>query len=174
MKNKKRLRDVCTVGLAAALLCVAAPVAIPVGSVPMTLATLVILIAAGILGPWKGSAAVMVYLMLGCLGLPVFSGFYGGVGHIAGPTGGFILGYILLAVAAGLGRGKVLPMILGNVALYAVGTVWYTVYANLNMWAALFVCVVPYLPLDAVKIAVAAVTVRRVRASAVRSEQNGR
>lgn len=161
-ENKQKLRALTQIGLAAAMLCVTAPISIPIGDVPLSLTTLVILITAGMLGSAKSAAAVAVYLILGCVGLPVFSGFAGGAGRLLGPTGGYLMGYIPLALIAGIGRGKTLPMILGNVALCIVGTAWYIFWADVSPWAAILVCVVPYLPLDAVKIAVAAVAVKRI------------
>ncbi len=162
MMNNKRSRALTATGLAAALLCVLSPIAIPMGDVPLSLGTLVILVSAAVLGPWRSAAAVAVYLVLGCVGLPVFSGFTGGVGRILGPTGGFLVGYIVLAVIAGLGKGKIVPMVIGTLALYAIGTLWYTVYADVPPWTALTVCVMPCLPLDGVKIAVAAVVGKKI------------
>ena len=160
MKNKEKLQSITKIGLAAAMLCVLAPVSIPIGDVPLSLATLVILVTAGILGSAKTTAAVAVYLILGCVGLPVFSGFAGGIGRLLGPTGGFLIGYIPLALIAG--RGKILPMILGCAAMYTAGTVWYIFWADVTPWTAMLVCVVPYLPAEAVKIAVAAAAVKRI------------
>ncbi len=162
-ENKRQLRTVTQTGLAAAMLCVLAPIAVPVGDVPLSLGTLVILIAAGMLGSWRTLAAVAVYLVLGAVGLPVFSGFTGGFGRLLGPTGGFLIGYLPLALIVGTGKGKVVPMIVGNFALYAVGMVWYMFYADVPVWTALAVCVLPYLPLDAVKLAAAAMAVRRIK-----------
>lgn len=162
MKNKGKLRSITRIGLGAAMLCVLAPISIPIGDVPLSLATLVILVTAGVLGPWESAAATLVYLILGCVGLPVFSGFAGGLGRVFGPTGGFLLGYVPMALIAGSGRGRVAPMILGNAALYAIGTAWYAVYANVTPWAALAVCVLPCLPIDGAKLVAAAVAVRRI------------
>lgn len=163
MKNKGKLRDLTQVGLASALLCVVAPISVPIGDTPLSLATLVILIAAGVLGPWKSITAVCVYVMIGCVGLPVFAGFSGGVGRVLGPTGGFIVGYIILAAIVGAGKGRLLFMIAGTLSLYAVGAVWYHLWTDAPWITAISVCVLPFLPLDAVKIALSAAVLRRIR-----------
>lgn len=154
-KNKQKLLSITKIGLAAAVLCVLSPISIPVGDVPLSAATLVILIFAGVMGPWKSVAAVTVYLVIGFMGLPVFSGFTAGVGRLFGPTGGYLLGYIPLAFTVGMGKGKIPYMIAGNIFLYAVGSVWYYVYADITPAAVLAVCVLPYLPGDVLKIAAA-------------------
>lgn len=161
--NKQKLRSIAMVGLAAAMICVISPISIPIGDVPLSLATFVILITAGLLGPYKGTAAVAVYLLIGSMGLPVFSGFSGGLGRLIGPTGGYLVGYLPLAFTVGLGKGKALPMIAGTALLYIMGTLWYTVFADVSFFAAAAVCVVPFLPLDSVKIAAAAIAVNRIK-----------
>lgn len=163
MKNKGNLRALTYMGLTAALLSVIAPISIPIGDTPLSLATLVILVAAGLLGPWKSTAAVGVYIVIGCMGLPVFAGFSGGVGRVLGPTGGFIVGYLILSAIVGAGRGRIPFMIAGTLALYAVGTVWYHFWTDVPWISSLGVCVLPFLPLDAVKIALSAAVLKRLK-----------
>jgi len=160
--NKRKLSDTVKIGLGAALLSATAPITVPVGAVPLSFATLVILILSKVFGSWKSAAAVLVYLILGCVGLPVFSGFSGGVGVLAGPTGGFLAGYVLLAVIAGLWGGRAISMIFGILALYAVGITWYIAASDVNVWstAALFAVLVPA---DCVKIAAAQLAGRRIK-----------
>ena len=156
-----------------ALLCVLAPVSIPIGPVPITLATFLILLSADLLG-WKGSAAaVAAYLVLGFAGLPVFSNWQSGAAPLMGPTGGYLVGYLPMAILAGIfaaaswpleEQGKRLAaaglcafgMVLGTACLYVLGTVWFCVLTGSTAAHALAVCVVPFLPLDALKIAGAA------------------
>ena len=88
--------------LLAAALCVMAPMAVPISPIPITLATLGIYLAAGLLGPWRGAAAVGLYLALGAVGVPVFAGFSAGFPVLFGPTGGFLWGYPPCVVVAGL------------------------------------------------------------------------
>ena len=96
------VRDMVFIALFTAVLCAVSPFSIAIGPIPLSFATLVIYLAAGTLG-WKyGTLSVILYVMLGAFGLPVFSGFGGGFQKIAGPTGGFIIGYIPLALATGI------------------------------------------------------------------------
>jgi biotin transport system substrate-specific component len=158
-----------------ALIAVGSYLAIPFVPVPLVLANFFALLAGLLLGPLYGGLAVLLYLVLGALGLPVFSGGSGGLGHFAGPTGGFLLGYLLAAVVAGLtahgpkGLDKTpgllrlaLAGLLGLVALYALGLPWFQAVLAAKfttLWAA-FLFMGPYLVGDAVKV-VAAVLLSR-------------
>ena len=156
-----KIQQMARVALLAAVLCVLAPFSLAVGPVPVTLASLGIYLAAALLGLREGTAAVTLYVLLGALGLPVFSGFTGGLQRLTGVTGGYIAGYILCAAVIGLlwrrgGKAWRLAMALtgGTAALYAVGTGWYVLQTGTPVWSALAVCVVPFLPGDAAKIIV--------------------
>lgn len=158
------------VALMAALICVAAPFTIPVGAVPLSLGTFAVYIAGGVLGRKRAAAAVVVYILIGAVGMPVFTGFCGGLAKLLGVTGGYIIGYIPCAMLSGLFRDKTakpwaLPvgMLLGTAACYFFGTAWFilsTAQGSLSgssITAALLTCVVPFLPFDALKIAAASV-----------------
>lgn len=158
MGNMRRLTRVA---LLAAALCVMAPFSLPVGPVPLTLATLGVYLAAALLGPAEGTAAVALYVLLGALGVPVFSGFTGGVQRLAGVTGGYIVGYILCAAVVGLLWRRLdkawrlaLALVCGTAVLYAFGTAWYVAQTGTPLWSALLLCVAPFLPGDAAKIIV--------------------
>ncbi len=160
MKTKQLVR----IALMAAVLCVLAPWKIPVGPIPITLASFGVYLAAGVLGPLEGTIAVVVYVLLGAVGVPVFSGFTGGAGCLLGLTGGYILGYIPCAAVSGLLMGRNAPLwrralalVAGTAVLYALGTAMYCIQSGKALAAALAACVLPFLPLDAVKIAVCAV-----------------
>jgi len=165
-----KLRDIVAAALFAALICVMAPFGFNVGPIPITLATFAVYIAAAVLG-WKwGTAAVLVYLLLGAAGLPVFSNFGAGFAKIAGPTGGYLVGYLPCALIAGLFAdrfqklwGYAAGMLLGTVALYALGTAWFCVVSGTPFLKALGVCVIPFLPGDAIKIALAALVAVKLR-----------
>lgn len=165
-----RLRQNVLTALLAAALCVLAPLAVPVGFVPVTLATLGVYLAAGLLGSWRGTAAVGLYLLLGAVGLPVFAGFSGGVQQLVGLTGGYLWGYLLCALTAGLllqrsHRPVLVPVWLaaGTAVLYAVGTGWYWWQTGGTPGAAVAACVLPFLPADAIKIAVATALILPLR-----------
>lgn len=163
MKTDFSVRGMAFTALMAALICVAAPFVIPLGAVPLSLATFAVYLAGALLGGWRGAAAVCIYLLIGAVGLPVFSGFAGGLGQLFGVTGGFLVGYIPCALMTGLfcdsfpqrGWSMALGMALGTLCCYALGVIWYTVLTGADIPAALAVCVVPFLPADGLKIAAA-------------------
>ena len=151
------------IAAAAALICVAGPLSIPAGPVPLSLASFAVYIAGAVLGPKKGTIAVALYLVIGTIGVPVFSGFSGGFQKLAGVTGGYLAGYIPCALLTGLGaeravksgaRRWILPaaMAAGTLALYGIGTAWFMAQTGNALGAALSLCVVPFLPGDAAKI----------------------
>ncbi|MGN1195029.1 MAG: biotin transporter BioY [Acutalibacteraceae bacterium] len=164
MKQEK-IRSMCVTAIFAALICIAAPFSVNIGSlVPISLATLAVYIAAGMLDTKNSLAAVAVYILLGAVGLPVFSGFSGGVQKLLGVTGGYIIGYLPLALIVSLMTCKInkkymypLSMLLGTAVLYLIGTVWFIVQTKSEVGAALMSCVVPFIPGDLVKIAAASV-----------------
>lgn len=153
------------IGLMAALLCVVAPISLflPISPVPISLATLVIYFSLYVLGMKKALLSCVIYLLLGLVGLPVFSGATGGVGKLVGPTGGYLIGYLLLALVAGLFIDKWFPhyllcllgMILGTAACYLFGTAWLAYANHITFQAALAAGVLPFLAGDIFKIILA-------------------
>ena len=144
--------------LFAALITVCAWIAVPIPPVGFTLQTLGVLLTLGILGGRRATWAVGLYLLLGLVGLPVFSGFRGGLSAVLGPTGGFLWGFLLMALCYRLleGFGKLPAMVAGQLVCYLCGCFWFTVYApGTSLWAAAAVCVVPYLIPDALKLLLA-------------------
>lgn len=150
--------------LCGAIIAVCAQVQIPLPPVPLSLSLLAVLITGVLLGPVWGAAAVGGYVLLGAAGLPVFAGFTGGVSVLLGPTGGFLWGYILCAYAAGRlaqrfgfsRRSLYAAMLCGTLLCYIPGTLWFMAVSGCTPAAALGACVLPFLPGDAVKIALAA------------------
>ncbi len=136
---------------------------IPVSPVPISLTNLVIMISIYVLGFKDATISYIVYLLLGLVGLPVFSGFTGGLGKLAGPTGGYLIGFIFLALISGLFVDKfpknrilaVVGMIIGMAVTYIFGTEWLAIQLKMSFVAALSVGVIPYLAGDAVKIIIA-------------------
>ena len=166
-----------SIALMAAVICVVGPFTLPIGPVPITLAPLAILLSVYILGTKKGTIALLIYLLIGAVGVPVFSGFTGGVGKLAGPTGGYLIGYIIFALIAGwfIHRfyDKVviqfLGMVLALAVLYAFGTAWLAYSAGMTFGAALAVGVLPFIVFDLIKIVIAIVLGRAVRSRLLRS-----
>lgn len=166
IKNKRTLQ-LAYMGMFTALLVLCAWISIPL-TIPVTLQTFAVFIAIAMLGMKKSLAVLMVYIILGVAGLPVFAGFKGGIGVLLGPTGGYILGFFLtVLITGGILRifGRKLPimimaMILGLVACYGFGTVWFLyIYGqngeSVGVISALTWCVFPYVIPDLCKIALA-------------------
>ncbi len=147
--------------LFAALMIVGAYIKIPLGPVPIVLTNLFVILAGILLGPLRGMASTGLYLFLGLIGLPVFSGG-GGPGYFAGPTGGYLAGYLLGAGTAGLisgiGKRRVLWSAAGTIAgfavIYTAGVPWLKFVLHLPWSGAAAAGLLPFLPGDAVKAAV--------------------
>ncbi len=156
------VRSLAVTALMAAVLCVLGPMSLPVGPIPLSLCTLGIYLIPFLLG-WKwGTLSVLVYVLLGTAGVPVFTGFAGGVGKVLGPTGGYIVGYLFLAAIAGafVEYGKKRPiqfagMALGTVVLYTFGTAWFCFQGGFALGEALEKCVWIFIPGDLIKMGIA-------------------
>lgn len=168
------VRDLCGCALGAALLAICAWISIP-ATVSFTLQTFGVCLLAGLLGAKRGTLSVLVYLLLGAVGVPVFTGFQGGLGALLGVTGGYLIGFLFTALTVGLLTrtfGKRLPVLIlsmaaGVLLCYAFGSAWfYLVYVRasgpITLGAVLLKCVVPFLIPDLLKILLAAVLVRRL------------
>ena len=163
--KKADTRRLVFCALFTALIAVFSQLQLPIGPVPVSLATLGVMLCGLLLGWRFGALAVGAYILLGAVGVPVFAGFRGGIGVIAGPTGGFLIGYMPLAAICGLGmlfaakklwiRAVSLTAlcIAGTAVLYAIGTAWFCAVTGSTLTAAIAVCVLPFLPGDALKIA---------------------
>ncbi len=165
MKKQSALFNMTSCALMAALMCVLCPVSIPIGPVPISLSVLVILVTVVVLGTWRALVSYTVYLLLGAVGMPVFTGFQGGLAKIAGPTGGYLLGFWLMILIGGIimERSKrnlwltMLGMAVGVAVDYVFGTAWFVLQTGSTLTRALEVCVYPFIPLDLLKIVAAAV-----------------
>lgn len=148
---------------------------LPVGALPITMQTLAIYMTAGMLGAKWGSVSLALYIALGALGLPLFTGGQGGIGVLLGATGGYIIGFFAITVTVGLfikGFGRklwalIVGMAIGTLVCYGFGTAWFMlVYTqssgSITLGGALAVCVLPFLLPDALKMVLAALLVRRL------------
>jgi len=162
--------------LFSALMCVCAWIAVPLADFAFTLQTFGLFLTLGLLGGKKGSIVCLVYLLLGAVGLPVFSGFRGGLGALLGTTGGYILGFLAAAlvywcVTGLLGKSlsiRLISLILGLFACYTFGTAWFlAVYlqggTTIGLGAVLAKCVLPYLIPDGIKLVLALVLTERLK-----------
>lgn len=160
------VRKMARCALAAALMCLCAWIAIPVGDTVFTMQTFALFLTLFLLGGKWGCAAIVVYLALGVAGLPVFTGFRGGLGVLLGATGGYIGGFLLCGgvywLASTLGKGKswqLWGMALGMLCCYTAGTLWYALGylrgSSVGVGFVLARCVAPYVIPDAMKLVLA-------------------
>ena len=158
-------RNLTRCALFAALMALCAWLGIPLGHTVFTMQAFAVLLALGLLGGKWGSAAILCYLLLGAAGLPVFSGFRGGLGAILGPTGGYLWGFLLTGLVYRMAQrlGRLPAMALGLLACYACGTGWYMFYTGSPLWLALSQTVLPYLLPDAAKLLLANHLTRRLK-----------
>ena len=155
--------------LFAALTAAAAQIAIPIGPVPINLALLPVFLSGSLLGAKYGFLSQLAYLLLGACGLPVFTLFRGGLPVFAGPTGGYLWGYLLIALLAGRKRAGQNPaalalhMLMGLLALYALGSGWFMISTGSGFWETLGLCVLPFMPGDFLKIITACLVTKRLK-----------
>lgn len=165
--NRSRTYDVAYIGIFTALITICSWISIPT-AIPFTLQTFAVFLSVSILGGKRGTLAVVVYVLLGAVGVPVFAEFTGGIGIIMNNTGGYIIGFIFAALVMWLterilGRelwARGIAMVLGLIVCYAFGTAWFMlVYMRdsgaVGLSTVLGWCVIPYIIPDALKIALA-------------------
>lgn len=167
MPTRSKTLDIVYIGMFTVLIAVCSWISIPV-AVPFTMQTFGVFLTMGVLGGKRGSLTILIYLLLGAIGIPVFAGFASGIGYILGNTGGYFVGFlfsalIMWAMEYFLGKKEwvlALSMILGLLACYTFGTIWFmVVYASntgeIGVWTALGWCVFPYIIPDIIKIVLA-------------------
>ena len=173
MTRPSSIRSMALCALCAALMAICAWISIPFFDIAFTMQTFAIFLALGLLGGKLGSAACLVYLLLGAVGLPVFSGFQGGFGILLGVTGGYLWGFLIAALvywaitAIFRKSAGITAMPVSLLVCYICGTGWFLhVYAGsspMGLGAVLLKCVVPYLLPDGAKLWLALVLSRRLR-----------
>ncbi|MEW6670557.1 MAG: biotin transporter BioY [Thermodesulfobacteriota bacterium] len=171
MDNSEQLRLTVYASLLAALTAAGAYLIIPIGPVPISLQTLFIYLTGLLLGSRWGAASVAVYLLAGACGLPVFAGGTGGIGRLAGPTGGYLFGYLAAVFVIGLITEKanrrwmmdVAAMTAGTLIIYTAGVFWLKTVTGMTIGRAVTVGMLPFLVGDTLKIIAAVPIVRAVR-----------
>ena len=142
VNSRKSILDIVYIALFAAIISVCSLISIPIGEVPVTFQILGICLAAGFLGLAKGTISVVIYILLGLIGIPVFAGGTSGFAKLVSPTGGYIVGFIFTAIIIGLavklfGRKLwvlIVSMVIGVLVCYAFGTAWFIIlYNNSNI-----------------------------------------
>ena len=164
-RKKLTVSELTLTGLATAVLCILGPLSLPlpVSPVPISLGTLGVYLAIALLGRRLGTISCLLYLLLGMVGLPVFTRDGGGAARLLGPTGGYLVGYLFLAVIAGTFVEKAsgitwkayafsgMGMLLGTAVLYLFGTLWLAYTAGMDFYGALWAGVIPFIPGDLLK-----------------------
>lgn len=168
--NKKTVNLVFT-ALMSAVLCVVSPWTIPIGTVPISLTTMFIITGVYLIGCMRMSVSVLIYILIGIVGLPVYANFKSGIGVVAGPTGGYLAGYVVMTLVAGWIIHKdinniwhsIVGAVMGNILEYILGTAWLSFNMNLTFREGLMVGVVPFLIPDVIKMALAIYLGRLIR-----------
>ncbi len=171
----KRLRtlELVTIALMAAILCILAPISLPLSFTPiqLTLGLFAVLLVGIMLGSTRGVICVLIYILLGAVGAPVFSGYIGGIQKLLGPSGGYIWGYLPLVWITGFAvehfsnrwYATLVGALIGTLACYSLGTVWLAWEMQLTPMAALWAGVIPFVPFDCAKILMAVVAATPIR-----------
>ncbi len=175
MNSKFRVVDLTYMAVGAALTAVCSWISIP-STVPFTLQTFAVFCVLSLLGGKRGTVSIVIYILLGAVGMPVFAGFTGGIGILLGTTGGYIIGFIIMGLLFWLAEhffGNALPvrivsMLAGLLVCYAFGTGWFLwVYARqsgaIGIGTALSWCVLPFILPDLAKMALAVGIAGRVK-----------
>lgn len=168
MKQRIKTSDMAYIAICAVIMAICSWISIP-AAVPFTLQTFAVFLTVTLLGGRRGTMAVLLYILLGAIGIPVFQGFNGGIGVLLGQTGGYIIGFvfsalIMWAVERFLGKKlwmQALSMVLGLLVCYAVGTIWFMMVYNAGaeekagLALVLGWCVIPFIIPDVIKIVLA-------------------
>ena len=166
MSKTFSVQKMAIIALMTAVLCILAPISIPVfiSPVPISLGVLAVYLTAYVLSPLDATISVIIFILLGTFGLPVFSGYSGGLSKLVGPTGGYIIGFLFTVYISSLfihmKKGiifDVIGMISGLALCYILGTIWFSYQQGKGFIASLLLCVVPFLIGDAIKIIVAVI-----------------
>lgn len=163
--QKRSTITLVLIGVMAAVTCVLGPLSIPlpVSPVPISLTNFAVYLAVYVLGMQKGTLSYIIYLLIGFIGMPVFSAFSSGPAKLFGPTGGYLIGFIFMALITGYFVDRwtshkiicMAGMILGTIVCYLFGTLWLAYQANMGLGAALAAGVIPFIPGDLAKIIIA-------------------
>ena len=154
------IKKTAIIGILAAIICIFAPFSVPVGAIPISLSTFAIYIVSCSVNKKYSLPAIAIYILIGVVGLPVFSSFAGGLQIISGYTGGYIIGYIPCAFIIGMLTDKYennkiiypVSMVTGTAICYLCGTLWYMYRAECGFSQAVTICIIPFIIGDIIKI----------------------
>ncbi|MEG1254586.1 biotin transporter BioY [Clostridium sp.] len=170
---KIKTKEIIFCALFAALTAILSQISIPLPftPVPINLATVSVCLGAGLLGSRLGAISQVVYVIIGAIGVPVFANFTAGLGTVVGPTGGYIIGYIVATILIGViikrfGENLhtyMVAMGIGILGCYTIGTAWFMYITKTGLFEALIMCVVPFLIGDMLKVVLSAFLVKRLK-----------
>ncbi len=169
-RSHKAVLDMVYTAIFSALICICSIISVPIGEVPISMQTFAMCVAGAMLGWKRGGTSVLVYILLGAIGLPVFAQGKGGIGILAGSTGGYIVGFIFTAIIVGIAAEKfqrkliplIISMIIGVAVCYALGTAWFMFVTKMDLMTSLGYCVIPFIWVDLAKITLATIIVNRL------------
>ncbi len=175
--NSFRIRTMAEIALMAAVMCILGPMSIPIGIIPVSLTPLAVFLSVYILGTKRGTISCLIYLIIGLVGLPVLSGYSGGPGKVFGPTGGYLVGFLPMAIIAGFFIHhfyhnipvQFAGMLLGLLVCYTLGTLWLSFTAKMSLAAALAAGVTPFILFDISKLVISILLGRIVRGQLIRA-----
>ncbi|MDO4298325.1 MAG: biotin transporter BioY [Lachnospiraceae bacterium] len=173
VNTNKKTSTIALIGVMAAVTCILGPMSIPlpISPVPISLTNFVIYMAIYVLGMKKGTISYLIYLLIGFIGIPVFSAFTSGPAKLLGPTGGYLIGFVFMALICGFFIDQwcskmymcFIGMVIGTAVCYLFGTVWLAYQAGMSFGAALAAGVIPFLPGDLAKIVIAMIIGPQIR-----------
>lgn len=171
-------KQMTSIALITAVICVLAPLSIPIGAVPISFTNLALYFAIYIIGTKNTFISYTIYYILGIIGLPVFSGFSGGFVKAVGPTGGCLIGFFFMIIISGVFIEKFksskfmhfMGMILGTIVVYALAVLWFVYIMDTTFMAAFIACVAPFVIGDLLKMIVAMVVGKKIRQRLDRAE----
>lgn len=172
-------RDICLISVFAALTAAGGWIKIPLpfSPVPFTLQTLFVFLAGLLLGSTRGALSQLIYVMVGLAGIPVFAGFSCGIGILLGPTGGYLIGFILGAYITGLLSERdtnptilknILYVIPGIITIYGLGAAWLGIMTDMSLVKAATVGILPFIPGGIIKIITSAILAERLKKAIVK------
>ena len=160
------IRSITKIAVFSAILSILGPINVPIGAVPITLTSFVIFILSALLLPHEATLAVLLYIVLGLIGIPVFSGYLAGISILAGPTGGYIIGFLVSSIIISFINKLhksilkyLISFIIGTIVIYMFGMINLIFILKMNITSALITGVVPFIMPDILKIIFASVTV---------------
>lgn len=175
----KKITGTVLTAVFAAVICVLSPLTLPIFTLPLTLAVFAICCVSAVIQE-KAALSTLLYIIIGAAGVPVFAAFTGGLGVLAGPTGGYILGYIPLALITGYAAKKHKKFwvvfafsLCGLALLYIIGGVWYGISAGVGIWQVLTAGVFPFIIPDILKVAAGVFCGSRIKKAVTRPQDQG-